>query len=77
MEFIKKMREEDKRNLKLSIIDLFDSLNKQNFITELKEVAFDKLNELSSLYSYAISVEYDKYMVMVYIDEKLSLAYEY
>ena len=76
MEFIKKMREEDKRNLKSSIIDLFDSLNKENFITELKSIGFEKLKELSSLYSYKIDIEYDKFMVMIYID-KLTLTYEY
>lgn len=77
MEFINKMKKEDKRNLKSSIIEVFDSLNKENFITELKDVATDKLSELSSLYTCNISIEYDKYMVMVYIDGKLSLTYEY
>lgn len=77
MEFIKKMREEDKRNLKSAIIDLFDSLNKANFLTELKAIAYDKLKELSVMYSYAVNIKYDKYMVIVYIDDKLSLTYEY
>lgn len=77
MEFINKMKKEDKRNLKSSIIEVFDSLNKENFIRELKDVATDKLSELSSLYNCNISIEYDKYMVMVYIDGKLSLTYEY
>lgn len=74
---MEKMMQEEKKKLKREILDLFDSFKRDDFLLELREIGYDTLKELGSIYSYSISLEIDNDVIYVYLDDKLSLRYNY
>lgn len=74
---MEKMMQEEKKNLKREILDLFDSFNRDDFLLELKEMGYDVLKDLGNIYSYSIALEIDNDVIYVYLDDKLSLRYNY
>lgn len=77
MNQMEKMMYQEKQILKGKIINLFNDLNKDNFLSELEAIGFDKLKEYGSIHSYKIDLEIDSDVIYVYLDNKLSLRYNY
>lgn len=73
---MEKMMLEEKKQLKNEIIELFDSLNRDNFIEELENIAYTKLETLGIIHSYSIDLDVDDDIIYVYIDGQLSLNYK-
>lgn len=74
---MEKMMLEEKNILKEKILKLFDSLNKDNFIEEVKTTGCNRLRELGSIHSYSIDLEFYDTVIFIYLDGKLSLKYEF
>lgn len=77
MNAMEKMMIEEKKILKEEILKLFNSLNKDNFLSELDEIGFEELKKLGSIHSYKIDLEIDSDVIYVYLDNKVSLRYKY
>ena len=76
MEFIEKMRANDKRELKVKLINLLDNFNEYNFKKEISKNE-DIIKELASRYSYKIDLAIGDTYIQVYIDDKLVIYKNY
>lgn len=72
---MKKMMLEEKKQLKTEILELFNSLDKKNFLKELEDIGKPKLKELGTIHSFAIKLGIYENEIYVYLDDKPSLRY--